>query len=179
MKRWLTIPLLAIALILPALGFAQNAAQLELARKAVALQQGVEQKSLWNDMANSAALVSLEKWQERAIRDVKESRRADTSKKLDAELEKLYASIYKLLEEASPKVENEELVNFYAENFTEAELKALVEWFESPAFKKYQQMAPQIAEVYMNSLMERTYVQVQSLQGTFDSKAASIINAAK
>ena len=179
MKKWLTIPMLAIAFVLPATTFAQSAEQLQQARQVVSLQQGAEQKTLWNNMANAAAGVALEKWSERAIRDVRESRRADVSNKLDAELEKLYDGVYQLLESTSSQVENDELANFYANNFTEEELKALIEWFSSPAFQKYKEMAPQTAEIYLNALMERTHVRVQDLQGTFDKNADAIIHAAR
>jgi len=179
MKKWLTIPILAIALLLPGITLAQSAAQLELARQVVSLQQGAEQKALWNNMANAAAGVALDKWGDRLIRDVRENRRADVSKKLDAELEKLYDDVYKLLETTSPQIENEEVANFYAKNFTEEELKALVEWLKSPLYQKYKEIAPQTAEVYLNALMERTHIKVQDMQGNFDKKAATIINAAK
>ena len=182
MKNWFTLPILAIALIFPAITFAQNTAQLQLARQVVTLQQGPEQKALWNDMANGAAGVALEKWGEEAfnqLKDAPEAKVTDASKKLDTELNKLHTNVLQLLEKTSPRVENEELVQFYAQNFSEAELKALIAWFESPAFKKYQEKAPEIAQTYMKALMERTHVQVQEMQSNFDSKAQAIIDAAK
>ena len=179
MKKWIITSLLAASFALPATGFAQSAAQLKLARQAITLQQGNEQQALWENMANSAAAVSVEKWMERALRDVRESKRAQTSEKLDAELEKLYDGIYDLLKATSPKVEAEELADFYAQNFSENELKTLIAWLESSTHKKYAELVPQMGGLYLETLMMRTNTQVQDLQANFDKKAAAIIDAAR
>lgn len=179
MKKWLTSAFVVLTLLTPPLTFAQSNAEMTLARKVVALQNGDELKALWNTMANAIAVDAVEKWQTTAFEGMSESKQVQTAEKLDAELQKLHTSIYNLLESESAKVENDQLARFYAQNFTTQELNALIAWFESPTFKKYQQMSPQIAKTYMDTLMQVTSTKVKTIQDSFDKKAQAIIDAAK
>lgn len=180
MKKWIVATFCALAFALPIASFAQaTPAKLELARQIIALQHGPEQEMLLTNMANYASLSVIDKWSERILdgNTIPQARLADVKAKLDEALMQLHAGILAALKEASAIVEREELANVYAENFTEDELKTMLAWFNSSAYAKFQQNASRLADVYMNSIMDRTKQAVQRLQGDFDAKAAAIVNA--
>lgn len=177
MKKWIVATFCALAFALPIASFAQaTPAKIELARQIISLQHGPEQDMLLNNMATYASLSVIDKWTGRALDGIPEARLADVKTRLDAALEQLHAGILAALKEASIVVEQEELANAYAQNFTEDELKTMLAWFNSSAYTKFQQNASALADVYMDGIMDRTKQAVQRLQGDFDAKAAAIVN---
>ena len=181
MKKWIQASSLALMLAVAPLSFAQtpSAASLDLARQMVELQRGPEQDALLVDLANGLSTRLSVKWAERIVQGVPQEKRAQITDKLDAELDIFYNDVLKILRAESPKVESDYLVMQYAQQFTESELKELVALFNSPAFKKYQELSPKLAEGYVSRLVENSRIAIQDRQGALDAKASTIVNSAK
>lgn len=180
MKKWIVAPTLALALWAAPMAWAQtpSAESLQLAQKVVDLQRGAEQDALLAQLADGASAALVMKWNERVAQNVPEAKQEQVREQLNTELKAFYDDVVKILHSQSTKVESSVMVNLYAQKFTEDELKALVAWYSSDVFKKYQGLAPELAGTYMQELMEASKTAVQDRQGKFDTKAASIVAAA-
>lgn len=150
-----------------------------LAEKIVAFQQGPERQLLLQQLSGVALRPVVEKWSQRVESDVPAAKQDGVRKQLDAQLNTLHDQVLKTLQSESVKTDADTLVPLYQQQFTEQELNELVALFGSPAFKKYQGVAPTLSNAYVQKLVERTRSVVQDQQGAFDSKAAGIVNAAK
>lgn len=181
MKKWIMAPLFALVLAMPAVSFAQAAspAKLALARQVVELQHGADQDALLADLAGGASSILVGKWNDRIRSEVPEAKQAEVADKLNVELKAFYDETLAMLTKESAIVEAEVMINLYAQKFSEDELKSLVALFSSPAFKKYQELMPELGEAYVRRLTEKLQSAVEARQAAFDKKATAIFNAAK
>lgn len=151
------------------------AARRQLAERVVNLQKGPELQRLLGQLVDEAAAPVVEKWSQR-LAELPEARQAQVRERLNAELQRFGRDVAGLLETTADRVGRETLAPAYAERFTDAELRALITMFEAPAYKKYQEVAPQLGGVFVQSLIEGVRTQVQDRRGTFDAAASQIVN---
>jgi hypothetical protein len=151
------------------------AARRQLAERVVNLQKGPELQRLLAQLVDEAAAPVVEKWAQR-LAEVPEARQAAMRDRLNTELQKFGRDIAGLLESTADRVGRETLAPAYAERFTDAELRALIAMFEAPAYKKYQEVAPQLGGTFVQALIEGVRTQVQDRRGAFDATAAQIVN---
>ncbi len=151
------------------------AARRQLAERVVNLQKGPELQRLLAQLVDEAAAPVVEKWAQR-LSEVPEARQAAMRDRLNTELQKFGRDVAGLLEATADRVGRETLAPAYAERFTDTELRALIGMFEAPAYKKYQEVAPQLGGVFVQALIEGVRTQVQDRRGAFDATAAQIVN---
>lgn len=181
LKKWVAVPLMALMLVLPGVSFAQapSAAQLNLARQVVALQRGPELHALLGQLADHSAQTLVAKFNPLVAERVPQERQEQVYGQLNTELKNYFDDVVAVLQQYSSQAEDNELANAYAQRFTESELRAMVAWFSSDAFKKYQAAAPDLVNAYMNGLMERSYTAIQQREAAFETRINAIIDAAQ
>ena len=67
------------------------------------------------------------------------------------------------------------MVPAYAERFTLDELKQIAGFFESPAIKKYQSIAPEMGTTFVQKLVEASRADVVARARQFDDAALKIV----
>ena len=174
----LTIALSAtvISLALPAASHAQTVdPKLEWATKVVALQQGPELNRLVEQLANSTAQDLLQKWGPKLQTNVPKVRLAQVTEELNAELQKYSNEVSQLIGSKVGKVSADALIPAYMEKFTLEELRQIAVFFESSAIKKYQALAPELGNIFIQRLVEAARGDVSVRATQFDDTAAKII----
>ena len=175
---------LITALALSALAFsgaaqAQTAdPKLELATKAVALQQGPELERLISQLAESSSQDIVQSWGVKLRANVPKEKVEQTAQSLNAELKKYNDDVSKIIGNKVNKASADSLIPVYMSRFSLDELKQLVAFFESPAVKKYQAAAPELGNIFVNQLIMETRADVNSRAKQFDDAAAKIVGAA-
>lgn len=178
MKKLIKITAMAFCISASSLCLAQNADVKGWAKQIINAQHGAEQTALLNDLSTVFAAGVVNEWNQKIIDEVPEGKRDAVVKQLNAELDQYKADILSILKKESVNVEEQDLLNFYTQNFTPDELKAIAAWYTSPAFKKYQELTPQLAQVYMKKLEERSTKALEARQSKFNSQAQSLLNKA-
>jgi hypothetical protein len=151
----LTVALMLLVPVLPA----QAQSKKELVNRILTLQQpSVE--ALARSLAERPAM-ELAAEARQFIAKVPEDKRESVVKAIDAELKKYVDEAVPLVREKaialSPTVLGAELET----NFNEAELKQLVNWFESPVIKRYNQLVPGIQQTLTEKLVTETRTQIE------------------
>ena len=178
MKK-LLISLAFAALALSGAAHAQTAdPKLEWATKAVALQQGPELERLVSQLAESSSQDIVQSWGVKLRSDVPKDKVEQTAQSLNAELKKYNDDVSKIISSKVNKASTDSLIPVYMTRFSLDELKQLVAFFESPAVKKYQSAAPELANIFVNQLIMETRAEVNTRARQFDDAAAKIVGAA-
>lgn len=138
---------------------AQAQTKKELVSRILTLQQpSIE--GLARGMAERPAL-ELAAEARQFIAKVPEDKREAVVRAIDAELKKYVDEAVPLVRDKaialSPAVLGTELET----NFNEAELKQLLNWFESPVIKRYNQLVPGIQQALSEKLVAETRVQIE------------------
>lgn len=156
---------------------AQTAAdpKTEWASKVVALQQGPELERLVAQLADSASQELIANWGPKLDSNVPKARLKKATDDLNAELTKYGEDATKLINKQIAKVSSDVLVPAYAERFSLEELKQLAAFFESPAIKKYQALAPELGNVFVQKLVEASRADVAARGKQFDEVAVKIV----
>jgi uncharacterized protein len=160
--------------------YAQTAAdpKIEWASKVVALQQGPELERLVAQLADSASQELIANWGPKLDSNVPKARLKKATDDLNAELTKYGNDTAKLISNQISKVSTDVLVPAYTERFSLDELKQLAAFFESPAIKKYQSLAPELGNVFVQKLVEASRPDVAARGRQFDDVAVKIVGAA-
>ena len=182
MKKLLTAIAIAMAGAGCVLASTQSHAQpvdpkMEWAAKVVSLQQGPELDRLVEQLANGATGELLQNWKPKVLASVPKARQGQVSDELNSELKKYFSDVSRAIGGQVSKVSNDALVPAYMERFSVDELKQIAAFFESPAIKKYQSVAPELGNVFVKQLIETTRADVAARTGQFDATAAKIIGA--
>jgi hypothetical protein len=154
---------------------AQTDAKTELAKKVVTLQQGPELDRLVGQLAGSTAQELIMKWGPQLETNVPKAKQQKASEDLNAELKKYADDAANLIGKQVNKVSTESLVPAYAERFTQEELQQIAAFFESPAIKKYQTVAPELGNIFVQKLVEASRTDVVARVKQFDETAVKIV----
>lgn len=154
---------------------AQNAnAKQELAAKVVNLQQGPELDRLVEQLAAGTTQELLQNWGPK-VDAAPAARQTQIKEALNAELQKYSDDVIKVIGSKVAKASTEALVPAYAERFTTEELQQIAAFFESPAIKKYQSVAPELGNVFVQKLVESTRADVATRVEQFNTAATKIV----
>ena len=150
---------LAAALLCLAVSPVHAQSKKELVNRILTLQQpSVE--ALARTLAERPAL-ELAAEARQFIGKVPEDKREAVVKAIDADLKKYADEAVPLVREKavalSPSVFGTELET----NFNEAELRQLINWFESPVIKRYNQMIPGVQQALTEKLITETRAQIE------------------
>lgn len=149
--------------------------KLEWATKVVALQQGPELDRLVSQLSGSTTQELIANWGPKLEANVSKSKQQKASDDLNAELKKYTEDTSELIGKQVGKVSAEVLVPAYAERFSLDELKQIAAFFDSPAIKKYQSVAPELGNVFIQKLMEESRADVIARVKQFDDAALKIV----
>jgi hypothetical protein len=158
---------LAAALVVtPA--FAQS--KKELVNKLLLLQQpGVE--AMAKNLAEQPA-IQLTMAARQAFGNVPQDKRESVAKAIDADLKKYTDEAVPLLRERSIKLAPSVIGTELETNFNEAELKQLIEWFESPVIKRFNTLAPGMQRTLSEKLVNETRGQIEPKLKTLENSMA-------
>ncbi len=142
----------------------------ELVTKLLALQQpGVEQLARTIAERPAAEMTMAAR---QYMQNVPAEKREGVVKAIDADLKKYADEAIPLLRDKaialSPSIIGSEL----EANFNEAELKQLINWFESPVIKRYNQLIPGMQRTLSEKLVEDTRGQIEPKLKTLESSMA-------
>lgn len=173
-----TAAALALALAFSAGAGAQGAdKKLALARQVIAAQQGPELDRLVQQLTAAAVQPEAVRWQQRIEALVPKEQQQKVFTDVDAELKKFGADARKIIQDRLKKANDETLAAAYAEKFSEEELQQLATYFNSPLIKKYQELAPQIANQVVSKVIETSKPPIVERAKTFNAAAAKIVGA--
>ena len=166
------------------LGFATSAnaqadPKLEWATKVVALQQGPELERLVDQLADSTTQELLQNWAPKVDAAVPAGRRQQVKEELNAELKKYFDDVSAAISGKVSKVSADVLIPAYMDKFSLEELKQVAAFFESPAIKKYQALAPELGNTFVKQLVEATRPEVTARASQFDQAATKIVASAE
>ncbi|MBC7547529.1 MAG: DUF2059 domain-containing protein [Polaromonas sp.] len=161
------------------LAYAQTAVdpKTEWASKVVTLQQGPELERLVAQLADSASQELIANWGPKLDTNVPKARLKKATDDLNAELAKYGVDATKLISKQIARVSTDVLVPAYTERFSLDELKQLAAFFESPAIKKYQSLAPELGNIFVQKLVEASRADVAARGRQFDDVAVKIVGA--
>lgn len=177
MKKFLKIT--AVALLISTSPFCLAQSADTLAKQIIQAQRGQEQEALLTQLSDMISSDMVTKWGEQLTSDIPEAKREKLSQDLNNELDKFRADVLTILKKESENVEMQDMVGFYTKNFTPDELKVMADWYRSATFKKFQSLADEFASLYMQKLEVKTKTALEKRQNQFNSKAQSMIDAAK
>jgi hypothetical protein len=152
---------MAAALLLLSLTAAPVLAQSkkELVNRIVLLQQpGVE--AMARGLAEQPA-VQLSMQARQLIQNVPAEKRDAVVKAIDADLKKYADEAVPLLRDRAVKLAPSVIGTELDSNFNEDELKQLINWFESPVIKRFQQLAPGMQRTLSEKLVSETRTQIE------------------
>ena len=168
-RRPLTI---AAALLAVALAAAPAHAQSkkELISRLLLLQQpGVE--AMAKNLAEQPA-IQMTMAARQAFGNVPADKRESVAKAIDADLKKYTDESVPLLRDRAIKLAPSTIGTELETNFNEAELKQLIEWFESPVIKRFNQIAPGMQRTLADKLVSETRGQIEPKLKVLESSMA-------
>jgi hypothetical protein len=142
----------------------------ELVQKILLLQQpGVE--ALARSLAEQPA-AQLAQSARQFMQNVPADKRDSVVKAIDADLKKYADEAVPLLRERAIKLAPGTLGTDLETNYSEAELKELITWFESPTIKRFQQSAPALQRSLAEKLVDETRGQIEPKLKTLETAMA-------
>ena len=153
MKRILALSVLCLALGAQAqTALPTSQAKKDLVSKILVLQQP-DVEMLAKNLAQEPAGRMLQEAGRVLQSQVAEDKRDAIARSLEASARKYVDEAIPLVRERALKLAPSTIGTSLEERFTEDELKGLIAWLESPTFKKYQQVAPEIQRNFMQKLV--------------------------
>lgn len=155
---------------------AVSPAKKELVKKALQLQQaGIE--SVGTGMANQTAGQVMQMAGPGIARAPEDKRRALVAD-LQAEVRKFQGEVAPLLRASATKWAPSTLGATLEEKFSEAELKVLIAWLESPVSRKYQEVTPEAQQALTQKIVTETRGQIEPKLKALEQAMIAKINAA-
>ena len=184
MNKSLKVLALAVSTAIVGIAFsplatAQADPKLEWATKVVVLQQGPELERLVDQLADSTTQELMQNWAPKLEATVPAKQQQRVKEELNGELKKYFDDVSVAIGGKVKKVSADALIPAYMEKFTLEELKQVAAFFESPAIKKYQAIAPELGNTFVKQLVEATRPEVIARAGKFDQAAAKILGSAE
>ncbi len=153
MKRILALSVLCLAIGAQAqTALPTSQAKKDLVSKILVLQQP-DVEMLAKNLAQEPAGRMLQEAGRVLQSQVAEDKRDAVARSLEASARKYVDEAVPLVRERAIKLAPSTIGVALDERFTEEELKGLIAWLESPTFKKYQQVAPEIQRNFMQKLV--------------------------
>ncbi len=153
MKRILALSALCLALGAQAqTALPTSQAKKDLVNRILVLQQP-DVEMLAKNLAQEPAGRMLQEAGRVLQSQVAEDKRDAIARSLEASARKYVDEAIPLVRERAVKLAPSTIGTALEERFTEEELKGLIAWLESPTFKKYQQVAPEIQRNFMQKLV--------------------------
>ena len=174
MKRLIALALLAGAM----LAHAEQAspAKKELVQKLIRLQQaGIEQVAR-GLVERPAAQMEQQALQVLAAQVPAEKREA-VRKAIEADLKKYVEESVPLVRERAMKLAPSTIGSVLEEKFSEAELKQVIAWFESPVNKKYQQYATEMQNSMVQKLVADARPEIEPKLKALEQKVRASLEA--
>jgi hypothetical protein len=140
-----------------------------VARVLLLAQPGVE--AMARSIAEQPAL-QLAQQARQYMPNVPADKRDGVVKAIDTELKKYADEAVPLLRERAIKLAPSTLGADLETNYTETELKELINWFESPVVKRYQQSAPALQRGLAEKLVAETRGQIEPKLKTLETAMA-------
>ncbi len=141
-------------------GAPASAAKKELVQRLLVIQQpGLE--SMMRDLLERPARQMSADAEEILATRVAPEKRPEAVKKIQELINKYRDETTPLIRDRSAKIAQATLTPIFEEKYTEDELKQLVAALESPAYKKYQQSLPELANAYGQSVLKELEPVVQ------------------
>ena len=162
----------------PATPAASANAKLELAAKLVALQRGPDMERMVFQLTSSAVQPVIAKWAPE-LENMPKAKIEKAREQLNAELKTLGDTTRKLIDTQMAKSADSALLPAYLERFSEEEMKQLLAMFESPIYKKYQSLAPELGNLWVKDVVDNTRSAVEDSAKAFDVVAAKIVGKKK
>lgn len=133
----------------------QTSGKKELAAKVLSLQQvGVD--SVARGLAEQPIMQMLQAAGHVAQTQLPAERRDTAIKAIDAEARKYLDEVTPLLRERATALAPGVLGPLLEEKFSEEELRQIVTWLQSPAYKKYQEIAPAMQKTLAQKVVSET-----------------------
>lgn len=151
--------------------------KLEWANKVVALQQGPELERMISQLAGVSTQELILHWEPRLQSNVPKAKQAKALDDLNVELKKYSDEVRVIIASKVAKVSSDALVPAYVEKFSLEELKQIAAFFESPAVKKYQSVAPDLGNAFVEKLIEAVRPEVSARAKVFDDSAVKIVGS--
>jgi hypothetical protein len=165
-----TIAAVAVVAMAVAASPLQAQSKKELVNRLLLLQQpGVEQ--LARQIAEEPAL-QLSLGARQALAGVPQDKREAVAKSLEAEVKKYLDESIPLVRDRAIRLMPSTIGQELETNFNEAELKQLIDWFESPVIKRFQTLGPQIQRNLGEKLVGETRGQVEPKLKTLQTAMA-------
>ena len=182
MKKSFSFSVLALSTVIACFSLstpaiAQADPKLEWATKVVALQQGPELERLVDQLADSTTQELMQNWSPKLEAIVPADRQQRVKEQLNVELKKYFDDVSAVIAGKVNKVSSSALVPAYMEKFTLEELKQVAAFFESPAIKKYQAIAPELGNIFVRQLIEASRTEVGARGKQFDDAATKILGS--
>ena len=153
MKRILALSALCLAFGAQAqTALPTSQAKKDLVSKILVLQQP-DVEMLAKNLAQEPAGRMLQEAGRVLQSQVAEDKRDAVARSLEASARKYVDEAIPLVRERAIKLAPSTIGTSLEERFTEEELRGLIAWLESPTFKKYQQVAPEIQRNFMQKLV--------------------------
>jgi len=140
-----------IAALSCAATFAHAQSKKELVQKVLVLQQPTIE-GVARSIVERPAMQMMQAAGQALQTQVPPERREAVGKAIEADLKSYVAEATPLMRERALKLAPSTLGAGLEEKFTEAELKQLIAWLESPVNKKFQQVGPEIQNAFVQKL---------------------------
>ncbi|MCW7536498.1 DUF2059 domain-containing protein [Aquabacterium sp. A7-Y] len=154
-----TSRVLACSALVLALGGLAVPAQAQTKKELVQKLLQMQQPAVENMARRIAEQPAVELMQEagRLLKtQVPEAKRQEVAKAIEADLKKYAEQATPLVRDKALKLAPTTLGSALEEKFSEDELKQVIAWLESPAYKKYQQVLPEVERNLTQKLVEET-----------------------
>lgn len=146
-----TLRLLTLAALCGAATLAQAQSKKELVQKVLALQQPTIE-NVSRSIVERPAMQMLQAAGQALQTQVPADKREAVGKTIEADVKAFVAEATPLMRERALKLAPSTLGAGLEEKFSEAELKQLIAWLESPVNKKFQQVGPEIQNNFVQKL---------------------------
>ena len=142
---------LTLAALCAAATLAQAQSKKELVQKVLALQQPTIE-GVARNLVERPALQMMQAAGQALQTQVPADRRETVGKSIEADIKKFVEEATPVMRERALKLAPSTLGATLEEKFTDAELKQLIAWLESPVNKKFQQVGPEIQNTFVQKL---------------------------
>ena len=142
---------LTLAALCAAATLAQAQSKKELVQKVLALQQPTIE-GVARNLVERPALQMMQAAGQALQTQVPADRRETVGKSIEADIKKFVEEATPVMRERALKLAPSTLGATLEEKFTDAELKQLIAWLESPVNKKFQQVGPEMQNNFVQKL---------------------------
>lgn len=175
-SKFPTAVILAVACATSTLALAQDEAS-TLATKLAQMQLKTDGAALADRLTAEAVQVPLANWTQRVEQSVPPERQNEVRDQLNAELQKFAEKTHKAIEAQVGKAAQDALIPVFKEKLTEDEMKIVIAYLESAASAKFQSVALDAGNAWIEKVFEATKTSVENNIKSFDAAATRIVGA--